>query len=149
MSYHVNHQYGGLRIPPGQEPQALWALVTKLTNDRLEWNDDKQTITYWPYWAEGEHPLTFADAMYQLGLSKDDEDTGWRLDDSNGDVCWHDDDKVFQIIVPFAEEGQIITFVGEDDERWGYLSRGHKCLDLRARIVWFVPGEDDNVMEED
>jgi hypothetical protein len=147
MGYHIDHQYGGLCIAPEREADALAALAD-LTDERFEYIDGKLRAV--PYrWVNDEPPSTFAEAMDQLGLAKEDDESGWRLDDSNGDVRWYDDEKVFELIVPFATEGDIITFVGEDDERWGYLNRGHTCVQLKARIVCHPIGDPDDIVLED
>jgi len=136
MSYAIDHQWGGLRIAPDQEAQALWALAETL--EGMAYDRESGAWHKVPYWDEGLVPFTLEQALDELGICKVDDETGYRLDDYDGPPSWdygqHAD--VFCILATYAEEGQFVAFQGEDGERWGYHTLNHSCKTISARTVW-------------
>jgi hypothetical protein len=53
-----------------------------------------------------------------------------------GDKVVYDEEKMFQKIAPFVEDGSFIEMRGEDGAMWRWVFSGGTVREVRATVVW-------------
>lgn len=53
-----------------------------------------------------------------------------------GDKLSYDEEKMFQSIAPYVEDGSYIEMSGEDGARWKWAFNGGKFKEIQAKIIW-------------
>lgn len=140
MGYFVSGNSNNFRLKAGQD-QAIMDGMREL-NKR---DDLKQGGSYGPngareYWFSWMNDVDFQNNDVGVFL----EAVGFEVDkDENGDIVHlsydnktGQEDLFFAVLAPFIEDGSIIEWRGEDDERWMWEFTGGKMFIKTPVIDW-------------
>jgi len=71
------------------------------------------------------------------GYIPEADDDGNVIDlDFAGDKLAYDEDKMFQKIAPFVEDGSFIEMRGEDGAMWRWVFSDGKVREIKSKVIW-------------